>query len=153
MLRIESRLNGLINRQFGSTGAVRSLSDLGIRIVSGGNLEFDQDVFDDAVAADPNAVREFFLASGAGAADGLEDRLDSLTDTVDGLFTTERNSVQNTIDSLTDRIEQIDSLLAVRQERLLQEFINMERAIGQLQSQQDALSALSQIATQQNQKK
>ena len=28
---------------------------------------------------------------------GLEDRLDSLTDTVDGLFTTERNSVQNTI--------------------------------------------------------
>jgi flagellar hook-associated protein 2 len=150
VLRIESRLNGLINRQFGSTGGVRSLSDLGIRIVAGGNLEFDQDVFNDAVAADPNAVREFFLTSGAGAADGLEDRLDSLTDTVDGLFTTERNSVQNTIDSLTDRIEQIDSLLAVRQERLLQEFINMERVIGQLQSQQDALSALSSIATQQN---
>ncbi len=152
VLRIESRLNGLINRQFGSSGSVRSLSDLGIRIVAGGKLEFDQDIFDDAVAADPNAVREFFLNSGAGAADSLEDRLDSLTDTVDGLFATERNSIQNTIDSLTSRIEQIDALLAVRHERLLQEFINMESVIGQLQSQQDALSALSSIATQQNQK-
>ena len=152
VLRIESRLNGLINRQSGSSGSVRSLSDLGIRIVAGGKLEFDQDIFDDAVAADPNAVREFFLNSGAGAADSLEDRLDSLTDTVDGLFATERNSIQNTIDSLTSPIEQIDALLAVRHERLLQEFINMESVIGQLQSQQDALSALSSIATQQNQK-
>jgi len=153
VLRIESRLNGLINRQFGSSGSVRSLGDLGIRITTGGKLELDQDIFDDAVAADPNAVREFFLNSGAGAADGLEDRLDSLTDTVDGLFATERDSVQNRIDSLTSRIEQIDNLLAVRQERLLQEFINMESVIGQLQSQQDALSALSSIATQQSQQK
>jgi flagellar hook-associated protein 2 len=151
VLRIESRLNGLINRQFGSSGSVRSLSDLGIRIVTDGKLEFDQDVFDAAVAADPAAVREFFLNSGAGAADSIEDRLDSLTDTVDGLFATERNSVQSTIDSLTGRIEQIDNLLAIRQERLLQQFINMESVIGQLQSQQDALTALSSIATQQNQ--
>ncbi len=152
VLRIESRLNGLINRQFGSSGAVRSLSDLGIRIVTGGKLEFDQGIFDDAVASDPTAVREFFLNSGAGAADTIENRLDSLTDTVDGLFSVERNSVQNTIDSLTSRVEQIDALLEVRHERLLQQFINMESVIGQLQSQQDALSALSSIATQQNQK-
>ena len=48
-----------------------------------------------------------------------------------------------------DRIDQIDGLLEIRQERLLQEFIQMESLIGQLQSQGDALTALSQIATQQ----
>ncbi|MHC4877670.1 MAG: flagellar filament capping protein FliD, partial [Planctomycetota bacterium] len=116
---------------------------------TGGNLEFDQDVFDDVVASDADAVRNFFLDSGEGAANSIEDRLDSLTDVVDGLFTVERNSVQSTIESLTGRIEQIDSLLEIRQERLLQEFIQMESIIGQLQSQGDALTALSQIATQQ----
>ncbi|MHC4880791.1 MAG: flagellar filament capping protein FliD, partial [Planctomycetota bacterium] len=52
VLRIESRLNSLINNNFATDGSVRSLSDLGIRITTGGNLEFDQDVFDDVVASD-----------------------------------------------------------------------------------------------------
>ncbi|MBI1309941.1 flagellar filament capping protein FliD [bacterium] len=142
VLRVETRLNALINHQFGSSGSIRSLSDLGIQVTTGGQLQFDQSVFNDAVASDSESVRSFFLISGAGAADGLSKTLDSLTNTVDGVFTLQRNSIGATIDSMTNRVAEIDALLAIRKERLLQNFINMESAIGAVQSQQSALSAL-----------
>ena len=144
VLRVRSRLDTLINRDyFGTNDKFQGLRDLGVRVTSGGKLTFDQDVFDDAAASSPDDVRNFFLDKNNGVSKKLDTSIKTLTDSIDGVFKIESDTLQSTIDSIQDRVEQIDDLLAVRQERLLNEFIQMERLIGSIQSQQNALAALS----------
>jgi len=144
VLRIRNRLDSLVNRQLSSLGTpFESLVDLGVRSGSGGKLQFDETVFDDAFAEDPQAIQDFFTTTETGFADLADGALESLTDQFTGIFALEDNSLQSSIDSLGGRIEQLDAILEVRRERLLQEFINMENILGQLAAQQQALSAIS----------
>lgn len=143
VFRIQSRLSSLITKNyFGSNSDVQTLNDLGIRISTGGKLTVDQQVFDDLVAENPDAVRTFFLDANDGAAAEFDTTVESLTDSTTGVFKFEVDSVQDTIDSLIGRISRIDELLEIRRERMLREFIQMESVIGQLQSQSNALAAL-----------
>lgn len=143
VLRVTSRLNSLFTKTyFGTNETLRGLGDLGVRVTSGGKLEFDQEVFDSVNASSPDAVKNFFLDANNGVADKLDTTLDSLTDTTDGLFTVENTSLQNSIDSLQSRIDAIDDLLVIRQERLLRQFIQMEKIIGEINSQSSTLTAL-----------
>ena len=88
-------------------------------------------------------MSDFFLKTGTGFADLFEETLNSFTDTFDGTFTLEKNALQTSVDSLNDRIEDLNAILEVRKERLLRQFINMESILGQLQAQQQSLSAIS----------
>lgn len=148
VLRVTSRLNNLINKNyFGSTEAVSQLSDLGVRSASGGKLEFDEEIFDDVVAETPEAIQTFFRDENNGAAQQFKDSLDLLTDDFTGTFKNAIDGLQNSIDTLSARVEQIDEILAIRQERLLNQFIQMEEIIGQLQTQGDAIAALLQTGS------
>ena len=51
---------------------------------------------------------------------------------------------QSLIDSANDRIERIDERLLAKQDRLQREFIAMETALAQLQSQQGSLGLIGQ---------
>ena len=143
VLRVTARLNNLINKTyFGTNDTLQGLSDLGIRTTSGGKLTFDEDVFNDVIEATPEAVQDFFRDENNGVAEQFETTLETLTDSFTGTFKNEVDGLQNSIDALEGRVEQIDELLAVRQERLLRQFIQMEEIIGQLQSQGNAMAAL-----------
>jgi flagellar hook-associated protein 2 len=143
VLRVTARLNNLINKTyFGTNDTLQGLSDLGIRTTSGGKLTFDEDVFNDVIEATPDAVQNFFRDENNGVAEQFETTLETLTDSFTGTFKNEVDGLQNSIDALESRVEQIDELLAVRQERLLRQFIQMEEIIGQLQSQGSAMAAL-----------
>jgi len=147
ILRAESRLSSLINRSlFGPAASVRSLNDLGVRITTNGKLELDTDQLTNALAEDPDAVTDFFLTKETGFADLLDETLDSLTDPFTGTFTLERNALQATVDDLNVRIEQLDDILAVRRQRLLLQFINMENALSTLQSQGNLISNIQPLA-------
>ena len=143
VLRVSTRLSTLINKSyFGTNDAIRSLSNLGVRTAEGGKLEFDESVFNDVVEATPDAVQTFFRDENNGVATKFETTLESLTDSFTGTFTNEKSGLDNSIGALENRVEQIDEVLAIRQERLLRQFIQMETIIGQLQSQGEAVTAL-----------
>jgi flagellar hook-associated protein 2 len=143
VLRVTNRLTSLINKSyFGTNDPVQSLSDLGVRTTAGGKLEFDEDVFDNVIEATPDAVKNFFRDENKGVAAKFETALEALTDRFTGTFANEKNSLDNSIGSLANRVEQIDATLAVRQERLLRQFVQMEEIIGQLQSQGESITAL-----------
>lgn len=145
VLRIQTRLSSMMTKSyFGTNNTYQTLSDLGIEFTSGGKLKLNEDTFDSAVTNDPEAVRRFFIDENNGAAKKLDSALKSLTDVVDGTFAATKKSIQQTVDGLQTRIDQIDALLAVRQERLLNNFIRMESTIGSLQTQQNAIGALAQ---------
>jgi flagellar hook-associated protein 2 len=143
VLRVSTRLSNLINKPyFGTNDAIQSLSNLGVRTTDGGKLEFDESVFNDVVEATPDAVQTFFRDENNGVAAKFATTLETLTDSFTGTFTNEKAGLDNSISALENRVEQIDEVLAIRQERLLRQFIQMETIIGQLQSQGEAITAL-----------
>lgn len=143
VLRVTNRLNTLINKTyFGTDETLQDLSDLGIRTTTGGKLEFDEDIFNDVIEQTPDAVEQFFLDETNGVVQQFESSLETLTDSFTGTFKNALDGLQNSINSLQGRIDQIDEILEIRQNRLLNQFIQMEEIIGQLQTQGNALTEI-----------
>jgi flagellar hook-associated protein 2 len=147
VLRVTGRLGSLVNRQFFSSDKlVNSLLDLGIRIGAGGKLTFDSSRLSDALEADPQAVSDFFLTAERGFASLAEKTLDSFTDPLTGTFALEENALQSSVDSLGKRVAELDVLLERKRARLLRQFIQTEQILGQLVSQQQAISFISPLS-------
>jgi flagellar hook-associated protein 2 len=147
VLRIQRRLDSLVNRRFfESDKPFQSLVDLGIRVGLGGRLLLDQDRLSEALEKNPQAVADFFLEEDIGFADSAMTTIESLTDPFTGTFSLEENSLQSSIDSLADRIEQLDAILEVRRERMLREFVNLENILGTLSFQQRAIGNIASLS-------
>ncbi|MBW3541457.1 MAG: flagellar filament capping protein FliD [Planctomycetes bacterium] len=143
VLRIEGRLDRLVTGRTGNASdPLRSLVDLGVRVTEGGKLTLDEDVLAQRMADDPQAVADYFLTETTGFADRAFDTLEGLTDPLTGTIALEQSALEDSIDSLNARIEELDEILEIRRARLLQEFVNMENALAALSSQQEALAAI-----------
>jgi flagellar hook-associated protein 2 len=137
-----------------------------------GTIEFDEARFREVFADDPEAVEEFFTLSrtfeetqitadgvtqvvidpltgeprtvfeGQGLGFKIDEIVDLLTRTGDGLLTLRDQALQNQEDLFNDRVEAIGSLLAAKRERLERQFAALEESISSLTSQQSSLTAL-----------
>lgn len=149
----------------GVDGRYQRLFEVGVRLGSGNELQFDAERFREAMETDPEAVKALFAASvreasepievapgvttpnteqtfsSLGVAAQIERLADSLTNSVDGLLTTRGQTLDTQIRAQNDRIAAFDEQLARRRARLESQFLGMERALAQLQSQQTALSS------------
>jgi flagellar hook-associated protein 2 len=151
VLRVSDRLNRLITRRItGGDGSIESLQDLGIRFEQGGKISFDLEVFNTALQQNPDGVTNFFLKKTTGFSAVAKSALDSLTDKFNGTFAIERESLDNNINTLTTRVEELDLILEVRRTRLLQQFIQTESILGTLTSQQQALGTITPISLNQS---
>ncbi|MCD6508134.1 flagellar filament capping protein FliD [Candidatus Poribacteria bacterium] len=79
-----------------------------------------------------------------GVAEQLDNLLDYLTDSADGLMVRHQKALQDQIDELDDRIQSIQERLDMERERLENMFVELERAMNELTAQGDYL--LTQIA-------
>ena len=146
VLRVQSRLEQLVNGSSFGSGDLQSLSALGVRVAAGGKLSIDSERLDARLAEDPAEVADFFLAENSGFAVRAVKTIESLTDSFTGTFALEDDALQASIDQLARRTEQLDSLLTSRRERLLLEFTRMEEILGALTSQQQAIGAISPLS-------
>lgn len=80
-----------------------------------------------------------------GIAHRLAQQIDSITDSTDGLIKTKSESIQKSIDQLTDRIETLEGRLLRQEENLRRQFTGLETRLSALQSQGNFL--LSQLAS------
>ncbi|MGP1272835.1 MAG: flagellar filament capping protein FliD [Phycisphaerales bacterium] len=160
----------------GISGRFSRLSEVGITIGDGGNtLSFDAGRFRDAYAEDPQAVAALFetfeleagdteeeIAPGITVSGGdaerrfnsigvvgeLEELARNYLNSVDGILTARENALESQITIQEDRIDRFNQQLEARRQILQQQFIAMERAIGQLQSQQGSLASLAALQQQ-----
>ncbi|NOX54626.1 MAG: flagellar filament capping protein FliD [Planctomycetes bacterium] len=148
LLRVTTRLQNAIGRRLlGPNDAVRSLADLGVRVTDAGRLELDTERLDKLLAENFQAVSKFFLEADTGFADQMQNTLDTLTDSFTGAFALEENSLQESVDSLNDRIQQLEAVLEMRRERLMRQFLAMEEILASLQDQQNALLQMSRATS------
>lgn len=147
-LRLKSALTDLsAGTNFGPSGnAVKSLTDLGISFNSDGTLSADTFGLQIKVGQLGDAVNKFFLDTNNGFAAKLKKTIESFTDPLTGQITEETNSLKSSVDTLQTRIDNMNSILDIRRNRLLVQFTNLETTLGKLQTQQQALAALTGIA-------
>lgn len=147
--------NSIIRRNTELTGQYQSLSEVGIRIGAGAKIEFNESKFAAALANDPDAVEDLFsfkqtgedpvtgetetVAAGIGVR--IDEMLQRLTDSESGAIQTRVDSIDSLISLNKKRIEQLNTLLESKRVRLTSQFIAMEKALAQMQSQSQALAS------------
>jgi flagellar hook-associated protein 2 len=169
---VRSALYRLVNtRAEGVDTQYTLLSQIGIRVGSGGTLSLDDTKFDAALANDFEAVANLFdayesaaqpaeeIAPGVTVSSGeldvsargigqiFDDLLDSLTNSLDGTLTVADQNFETQIGNAESRIEQIDERLEAQRARLEREFIVMEQTLAQLQEQGNSLLSLQSLFT------
>lgn len=164
--------NEILGTNRGFQGTFDDLSDVGITVGSGGKLNFDKTAFRAALEQDPDAVRDLFarravdpdgnteeLDGGITARDpdaptryselGVIPRIEQFIDTyinsVDGVLTRKNQSFNTQISLQRSRIEGINKGLEIKRQSLQRQFIAMEQAIAQLQSQQSSLGSIQRV--------
>jgi len=148
---IEQQLYGIFDVRVRQAGTYTRLSDIGLSASgSGGKLQFDEDRFRAAWAADPESVTNLFslyrtegsnTIKGIGAQ--LEDRLSHLIDPVSGVITLQNKALDQRTEQFQNRIAQLDKLLAAKRTRLEKQFQALESVLAGLQQQQQAIANLS----------
>ncbi len=146
----DSTANSIRRRLFALTSHVASdltppfdrLSAVGVTLGAGSTLQFDETRFRAAFEQDPAAVQALFTTDETGFGAVIKDELDRLT-AEDGVIPSRERSIQDSEDILNGRIDQLETLLSARRERLFAQFNATELALSRLQEQQTALAALS----------
>lgn len=145
------------------------LSQVGIKVGTGGEVQFDEDKFTDAILNDPTAVENLFAAfegstgatseeiapgvsipatnsgtySALGIGELFDQLMDSMTNSIDGVYKVADNSYQSQIERTQARIADFDKRLEAKRARLEAQFLAMERSLALLQGQGNALGSLN----------
>jgi flagellar hook-associated protein 2 len=146
---IISMMRRELNTETNVTGSYASLAAIGVETDQyTGKLSLDEDVFNDAIAEDFDAVSEIFAtddsSSNTGLAYRLEDLMDEITASSGSILSGKTKSLDYRLDALDDRIEREEVRLEAVRVRLTMKFANMEQLISSMNAQGNALtSALS----------
>jgi flagellar hook-associated protein 2 len=110
-------------------------------------LSFDEDVFRQAFADNPDAVAELFTTADTGVGDYIANKLKLLANTSESVMAARIDAISDNQKLLNDRIDALDVLLSAKETRLYNQFYAMEEALGNMQSQQQALTTLASLSS------
>ncbi|MFN7020775.1 MAG: flagellar filament capping protein FliD [Phycisphaerales bacterium] len=152
----------------GVSGAYKYLSQIGIKVGSGGTLSVDSGKLQAALSADPDSVAELFAArtqattetrrevspgifvletpdpdfTALGIGEQFSRLIDTFTSAAGGSLSRRRTSLDTEIAAQRSRISAIDSRLTTRRTYLTQQFAQLESTLANLQRQQNSLGSL-----------
>ncbi|QDV48252.1 flagellar filament capping protein FliD [Gimesia fumaroli] len=154
VLTTVSRLEGLLTKKLSvSNNSIKSMSELGVQFSENGKLKLNENILDQILLDDPNAVTEFFQQENTGFAVVMDEVITAMTDPFTGSFKAQIDSLQASALSLNTRVEELNGILEDRRERLIQQFTLQETIVNQLNSQQTALESLQLISSNSSKKK
>ena len=145
-LRIRSSYQRLLSGSIRGAGDFRSAGQVGLKFSANGKLQLDRGKLREALEETPQAVEAFFATDGTGLADQLSDVAERLAGASGGVLTRRRETLQNQTERNNERIDSLNGRLVRERERLLEQFFRAEEAISRIQSDQDAVSSIRQIA-------
>jgi flagellar hook-associated protein 2 len=139
-------LRNTLSSEIGSLPATMNrLIHAGVE-TKGGVMSLDRDKFDDALAADFDGVVNLFVEDISGGTKGfgvlLSDKVEELTDFADGQLTLKQKGLDTSIRNLTTEIAKDEEALAIYEERLRLDFVNLELLLTTLKSQSGFLNNL-----------
>lgn len=139
---LQASLQRVISSMVSSTGAVRSLADVGLKTERNGSLSLDKVTLGKAIASDPRAVDELFTTAETGIAALVDDLVDRQVD-ADGVLSERKKSLDGRIEAMDDELIVLQDRIESYRARLLQQFTAMENVVSGLKSVGSYLTALS----------
>ena len=118
-----------------------------------GKLTLDKSKLEEALKEDPLAVKELLykvttveengeqVTKNSGIFLNLESYIRDFTRAGDGILTEKDKSYDRQIKDLKDQVEKMEYRLGLRQERLVSQFVALEKALSSMQSQGNWLTA------------
>lgn len=161
---VETLTYSMFTGAVATSGRFRVLADVGLKLVGGGTMEFDEDKFRQAYAADPESLQRLFSDSktvtegtppkdtikGLGVGWMMESAFAKLIDPVDGVISRENKTLDQKTQGFQDRIDSLDKLLVSKRTRLEKQFSDLESVLAGLQSQQSALNSFQPMTPRTN---
>jgi flagellar hook-associated protein 2 len=129
----------------GAAANGHSVAEFGISITRDGTFEIDDELFSQALEANPDDVKAALAAFGQAVADVASAASDKENGSL-SLAIEENEGVSN---DLNDQLEAWEERLEMRRESLLRQFTAMEDALSELQSQSSFLTAYLMADTNQ----
>lgn len=142
---VETRLRQLIQSpQYGISGGIKTLNQLGIQFNRSGTLDFDQKKFDAALAGNPADVQSFFVGDGftTGFVAVLRREVSTLLNPGFGPVTNRSRGLKQKIDQIDQRIAQKERMLAKREETLRMKFSRLEETMSRIKAQGAQVGAM-----------
>jgi flagellar hook-associated protein 2 len=131
---LQNALRGMMRSVTNST-PFGSLSDIGIEMKTGGQLEIKQAKFDSALANLDGVKGLFTTATGSAATEGFGLKLKRFADgllSAEGLVSNKTDGIQRSIDRNGREQERVNDRAARVEKRLLQQYNAMDAAVGRL---------------------
>ena len=145
-LQIDTRLSRALTDRFAGLGNLQSLEQVGLSLGVDGKLELNKTKLKAAFEGDPAGVQEFFSNAQSGVAAKLSKVVDSLAGDENSLIASSSEALQDTIEANELRLDQFETQLASQEDRLLNQFYQLELIIAKLQQSQSALDGLQPLA-------
>lgn len=143
---VSSRVTRLFTRSApGASGSITRLTQIGLKLGEGARLELDENKLREALESDRAAVEQFFTNGEAGVANVMKEALDAVAGP-EGLIKAQTRQLEKRTELFNNRIGSLNELLERRRDRLTADFLRMERALADMQSQQSALASLAALA-------
>lgn len=134
-------LNSIVTSIVGAVpGQYNSLMAIGVTIDREGLLALDKNVLENAVSSGLSDVITLFTDATEGIATRLGERLGFITAYGDGVIYTQQSALDERISYLERRADDMEEMLADREEMYRRQFQAMEDALAMLQSQSLFLS-------------
>ncbi|QDT88641.1 flagellar filament capping protein FliD [Gimesia algae] len=138
-----SRLEGMLTKKLSiSNSSVKSMAQLGVQFNGSGKLQLNSATLESLLADDPDAVTEFFQQEDTGFAVVMNDVITAMTDPFTGTLKAQTDSLKASALALNTRVDELNTILEARRERLIRQFTLQETIVNQLNSQQTALDGL-----------
>ncbi|WP_222427576.1 flagellar filament capping protein FliD [Desulfobotulus alkaliphilus] len=144
---INQQLISMLSQTSDDSGdTISSLFDMGLSIDRTGKISFDEAKLDKVLSEDPDGVKKFFLGNtededAKGFAAKTSERLTQMTSDT-GVFTLEKNSMEDRIKRLDTSIENSKARLDRKYEIMALQFIELDRAINALNNQADFMTSM-----------
>jgi flagellar hook-associated protein 2 len=141
---LEQALSYVATPADGTSTSVSTLRDLGITVANDGTLSVDSSTLNNALAANPTDVQNFFEgASLNGFANSVYKALNSFTSSANGAFTVDLRSIASTNSSLTTKINEFESGYIASQKTILTaDYTSAETALQSLSTTMAQINSL-----------
>lgn len=141
---VRSTIRNLVGGQVSSGNTAYSLlSQMGIESDTEGRLTFTESDFAEALSKDPSAVKNVFTLENGGIAAAVSSTIETLNDSVDGIFKARLDSFDRQIRDADKAIEAKERRLEDFEQAQIERFAALEQAMAQLQAQGNAFAGFT----------
>jgi flagellar hook-associated protein 2 len=134
-----SRLRSELTAAGGTGVGPKYISDIGLSFQNDGSLTLDDTKLAQVQKTDPTGVANLFSLVQNGIGKRIPDAIDSFISSSNGSVTFRERGIQANIDRIDQKIDSEQARISAMQDRLTQQFSDLEKLVSQLKSQNDFL--------------